>query len=476
MANQGSPPVALGEPWPRRAAGARGKGGAPPLALDAEAARQLSACVHCGFCLPACPTYRELGEEADSPRGRIDMIGAAHRGEVALADPDLALHLDRCLDCRACESACPSGVRYHLLLEAAMAGLPARSAAEPEGAPADGAGGAVAPALLRFGLSHLVRHVRLLGFAAQAARRWPGLARRLPPAVAELAAGLPLRPERPARFRLQRVLPAQGEERGEVDLFLGCVQDACFGGDNVAIARVLQACGYEVHLRARQTCCGALHAHTGARGDLRRLARRNVQALSGDRPVVVGAAGCSAMLREYGRVFAGTRLAASASALAARVIDFSAFVGAMPAAQLPVAMPPGGAPVRVTYHDPCHLSHGQGVRRQPRELLALVPGLQLVEMAEADACCGSAGVYNLTQPELSAAVLRRKVDHIRESGARWVVTANPGCLLQLRAGLRQAGLDVRVVSIAQVLAEAYAGSSGEPANRAPARGRPARLP
>jgi len=432
-----------------------GRSGPPQLQLPAEAARQLDVCVHCGFCLPACPTYRELGEEADSPRGRIDIIGGAFRGEVSADDPGVGLHLDRCLDCRACESACPSGVQYHLLLEAAVAQLPARR-------PWLAAGGAEAAAfstglgLMRLLLRHLVRRPRLLAWAVQLGRRIPLLARRLPAGLAALLAGLPQPAQAPARRRLPALLPARGPRRGAVDLFLGCIQDAVCGDDNLAIAHALAACGYDVHLPAGQTCCGALHAHLGDRAGLRQLAQANLRALgAAERPLVVGAAGCSAVLKDYGRLLADGPLAGRAAALAARTRDFAELLAAGPPPA--VSLPPAGAPVRVTWHDPCHLSHAQGVRRQPRDLIRALPGVEYVELQEADACCGSAGVYNVLEPELSAQVLARKVAHIAASGAHWVITENPGCALQLRAGLRQAGLDIRVVSLGQLLAEAYGG-------------------
>ena len=422
------------------------------LRLSEAAARQLDVCVHCGFCLPVCPTYRELGDEADSPRGRIDIIAGAFRGEVALADPDVGLHLDRCLGCRACESACPSEVGYHLLLEEAVAQLPVRRPwVQSGGAEAGAFAGGMA--LVRALQRHLVRRPTLLRWALRLGGHLPAGLRRLFPGLAPLLAGLPHPAQRPARRALPRQVPAEGQKRGEVDLFLGCVQDAVFGGDNVAIAGALAACGYEVHVRRGQTCCGALHVHTGDRSGFLRLAAANLAALPGTRPVVLGAAGCSAVLKEYGHLLAGTPLAEAGAALAGRCRDFAELVAAGP--RPPVAIPPAGAPVRVTWHDPCHLCHAQGVRQQPRELLAGIPGLEFVEMEDADACCGSAGIYNLVQPELAAQVQARKLAAIAASGARWVVTENPGCALQLRAGLRHAGLDVRVVSLGQLLAEAY---------------------
>ena len=431
------------------------------LHLTASAARQLDVCVHCGFCLPACPTYRELGDEADSPRGRIDIVGGVFRGEVSLSDPDVSMHLDRCLDCRACESACPSGVRYHELFEEAMAQLPARRpwAVSGDAHGAEGAAFTSAFSLVRVGLRRLVGRPRALAFLVRLAARLPIVAKRLPAGVAALLPALPQPAQRPARQRLPVLVPAHGPRRGEVDLFLGCVQDAVFGDDNVAIALTLAACGFDVRVVRAQGCCGALHVHTGDRAEMVRLARRNLAAFGdGNRPIVLGAAGCSAVLRDYGHLLADTPWAAEGLAFASRVRDLSEFLAELH--ELPMAMPPGGAPVKVTWHDPCHLCHAQGIRTQPRDLIRSIPGLEYVELPEADACCGSAGVYNLVQPELSAQVLARKVANIAATGARWVVTANPGCALQLRAGLKQAGLEVSVLSLGQLLLEAYGGKTG----------------
>lgn len=416
-----------------------------PLSLSTNAQRQLDACVHCGFCLPVCPTYKELGAEADSPRGRLWLLRAAVRGETDGAAADFGRHLDLCLDCRACESACPSGVAYGSVIESARA---ARFKSTPL-------------------WSLMMRWLWLRPAALNRLARLVGLAQRLglpdglrdlaglPVGLVQLAEALPplRRPDKrladlPAATPLAAAAAA-GRSAGKVAVLVGCVQEALFPGDNAAMGRVLASAGQTVEVPRGQVCCGALHHHAGDLQTARALARRNVAAFAGgEGAIVVNASGCGALMKRYHQLLPDDP---SAAVFAARVRDFGELVDGL---RLPQPRPLG--PARVTYHDPCHLAHGQGVRRQPRDLLARLPGIELVELEEADSCCGSAGVYNLMQWEMATAVLDRKIRFVGATRADWVVTSNAGCALQLRLGARRAGLRVRVRSLSEVLAEAYA--------------------
>jgi glycolate oxidase iron-sulfur subunit len=422
------------------------------LALGKAARRAIDTCVHCGLCLPACPTYRELGQEADSPRGRIHLVAAAAEGRLTL-DAEALTHLDLCLGCLACESACPSGVGYGHILEAARGETEERR-------PRPGYLRLLRRLLLRGVLPRpgLLRALaRLAGWGA--ALRLPALAARLrllPPHLAELAAVTPRAAGRPGRQRVPASLSQSGEPR--VSLFLGCVQDVLFPQTNAATGRVLAAHGCRVECPVGQLCCGALHAHAGDLETARSLARRNLDAFASAEGalVAVNAAGCGAHLKRYGELLADDPEAAPRAAeLAARVRDLTELVAELreQGRRPPLAWPGGRGPV--AYQDPCHLAHGQGVRRQPRTLLEEMEGAEVREIAD-DACCGSAGFYNLVQPEMAAAVLARKLDALRRSGAAVVATANPGCLIQLRAGLKRAGLPLRVVHLADLLDQALA--------------------
>jgi glycolate oxidase iron-sulfur subunit len=406
-------------------------------------------CIRCGLCLSVCPTYQLTLLEEESPRGRIAMARAATEGYLPVT-PDFVQHEESCLLCEACTVICPAGVRMEELGVAVRATLAAQ-------APPKSRRARLAQRLGFWLLADVGRLRRLLALlrlyqrgGLQALVRRSGLLRQL--GLADAEAYLP-RLEAPFLVPRGQAWEPEGEARGRVALFAGCVMSTAFAETDRATARVLAANGVRVEATASQGCCGALHAHGGDRATARALARQNVAAFEtgGHDAVVVNAAGCGAMLKEYGHLLADDPAwAERAAAFAGRVRDFTEYLAA-----LGPQSPPGRVEATVTYQDPCHLAHAQRVRRQPRALLGQVPGLRLVEMAESDLCCGSAGVYNLTHPDTATQLQERKLDNVAATGAPVVVTANPGCLLQLQAGAARRGLRVRVRHIADVLDEAY---------------------
>lgn len=399
----------------------------------------LRACVHCGICLPQCPTYRVLGEEMDSPRGRIYLMRAAAEDRIGLT-PTMAHHLDLCLGCRACETACPSGVPFGQLLEAT------RGQFERRGVTAPGRDGAT----LRFLLDVFPRPGRL-GLILHALRmyQWSGmqaLVRRfgLLAPFKKLQAMEALLPWLPAPAGpLPELIPARGRRRGRVGLLVGCVQRFFYPDVNADTARLLSAAGYEVVVPRTQECCGALHLHAGRIDEFRAMARRLIPAFADVDLVVVNAAGCGSALKEYGHWLAddATRF------FAERVRDVSELL-------VGCDLPLRSLRETVTYHDACHLAHGQRIRAEPRELLRRIPGLTLVDLPDSELCCGSAGVYNLLEPEMAGELGRRKARRIRETGARVVVAGNPGCLMQMRQHCRAEGLSVEVAHPVTLLARA----------------------
>jgi glycolate dehydrogenase iron-sulfur subunit len=417
---------------------------------DAPSPELLQRCVHCGFCLPTCPTYAILGVEMESPRGRIRLMETVWQGRVEVTSDPFERHMYGCLDCRACETACPSGVEFGKLMEAARSQI---EAARPR-SPAERLVRLIAfrfllprPAVLG-AFAHFSVLSKRLGVAAvlRAAGSRVGLARRL-------ASLLDLVPDRASSRAIPAAYPAHGTQRGRVALFTGCVTRAAFADTNAATARVLARNGFEVVVPETQTCCGALHAHAGERTDARILARRNIASLEGLEvdAFIVNAAGCGAALKEYGWLLKDDPAWSERGArFASRVKDAGEFL-----ANAGLSAPPGPLRARVAYDDPCHLLHGQRIREQPRMLLAAIPELQVVPLGEADWCCGSAGTYNVTQPELSATLLERKVGHITQSGAEMIVTANPGCQMQIAAGLRAARAPVNVIHLMDLLDRAY---------------------
>jgi glycolate oxidase iron-sulfur subunit len=419
--------------------------------LDKPALVDLDRCVHCGLCLNACPTYRELGLEMDSPRGRIYQMVKVAEGEMAIT-PSYIEHIGLCLACRGCETACPSGVQYGRLVEAARAEIES-AVRRPLG-----------ERLLRaFVFSHLLpsrlwlRGAGLLLWLYQRS----GL-RRLARASGvlklfgqlERAERLAPPAELPTFFRYYgKTFPAEGERRYRVALLGGCIANVFFARLNEATVRVLQRNGCEVVVPEGQTCCGALHVHSGLRDEARRLARRNIEALldGGFDAIITNAAGCGSTLKEYGELLEeDPAFAARAQRFSALVKDVNEFL-----ASIELNRRMGPVPVTVTYQDSCHLAHGQKVRVPPRKLLAAVPGLAVKEMALSDLCCGSAGIYNVLHTEMAMAILEKKMENVNRTGADVIATANPGCILQLRAGVELFGRGQRVAHVVEILDEAY---------------------
>jgi glycolate oxidase iron-sulfur subunit len=391
-------------------------------------AERIDDCVHCGFCLPTCPTYALWGEEMDSPRGRIYLMKMGLEGEVAM-DDTFVRHFDACLGCMACLTACPSGVRYNELIEATRAQIERNH----DRGRADRAFRALIFAL--FPHPARLRAVAVLGWLYQRLRLDPlldrlGAARWLPARAQALRALLPDIALRDLRRRTPPRTPAAGERRLTVGLLTGCVQSVFFSRVNEATARVLAAEGCEVVAPPGQGCCGALGVHAGRDVMAIELARATIDTFTaaGVDVVVTNAAGCGSTMKEYGHLLRDdAAYAERAAALAAKVRDITEVL-----TDLAPRAPRHPIPARVAYHDACHLAHAQGVRAQPRALLATIPDLAVLEPAEAELCCGSAGIYNLVEPEASADLGRRKAGNLAATRPDAIATGNPGCLLQLR--------------------------------------------
>ena len=406
----------------------------------AQARAGLDLCVHCGFCLQACPTYVVLEDENDSPRGRLVLMRELLEGAIATDDVPARRHLDRCLGCRACETACPSGVPYGHLLEATRATLTERH-------PLPLAARLLLGVFARGWATRLV----MAGGRLLRATRLAGVLARLLPARLGFALHM-LESTRAPVSRAPYAVPA-APERGSVALLTGCVMQGLYAETNAATLRTLAVNGHAHVAAPGQVCCGALHAHAGDIDTARRLARRNVEAFerSGAEFIVANAAGCGAMMKEYAQLLgADPEWAARAKRVAARVRDATELLAA--------AGPAEGAPLdlSVTYDAPCHLLHAQRVSAPPLKVLAAIPGLKLVPLTDAEYCCGAAGIYNLLEPDTSRAVLDPKLRHVEETGAALVATGNPGCLMQIGAGLRIEGSSARVVHPVDLLDASYA--------------------
>jgi len=457
----------------------------PLVSHDTDGAQEsvraaVNDCVHCGFCLPACPTYQLWGEEMDSPRGRIHLASQLLDG--APLTEAAAEHFDRCLGCMACMTACPSGVQYDQIIEAAREWTEAGAgpSAGPE-APDPGAAGAPAtppaprsrrdratreaifavfpyPRRLRAAIAPLrvaqrTRADRLLGRG--------GVLNRVSPAAAAALrlAPQPGRPLPPGRFP-ERVA-ARGQRRATVGMLTGCVQSVFFPRVNAATARVLAAEGCDVLIPRDQGCCGALSLHSGRAAEAARLAARLIETFEAADvdAIVVNSAGCGSAMKEYERLLrhADPSMARRAAALSARVRDLAEFL-----AELGPVAPRHPVPVRAAYHDACHLGHAQRITREPRALLRDIPELELVELPDAGTCCGSAGVYNLLQPEAARALGARKADAVLDSGAALVISANPGCTLQISAELASRGQTIATAHTAEVLDASIRGARLRP--------------
>ena len=410
----------------------------------------LDKCVHCGLCLNACPTYRQLGLEMDSPRGRIyQMVQVANGAPITDSYRE---HIDLCLACRGCESACPSGVPYGRMVEHARAELETVARR-----------GWFARKMRSLIFGHVLQSRSLLSMAGsslylfeisglKALMRGMGQIRLL----GRLGDLMQLTPSAEPPFffsQIGRTFPPEGERKHRVAFLAGCIANVSFARLNEATVRVLQRNGCEVVVPKDQGCCGALHLHSGMRDEARKLARNNIDAFldGGFDAIITNAAGCGSTLKEYGEILADVpEYAEKAHRFSALMRDATEFLSGI---ELNPKM--GRVDAVVTYQDSCHLAHGQKVRLSPRQLLGAVPGVEFREMAGSDICCGSAGVYNVVQNEMAMQILRQKMDSVNATKAEIVATANPGCMLQLQAGVRLHGSGQRVMHVIEVLDLAY---------------------
>ena len=422
-----------------------------PFATLAPLEPLMDKCVHCGFCLPACPSYLLLGRETDSPRGRIYSMRAGMDGRVGMT-ASVVEHFDTCLGCMACETACPSGVRYAPLIEQTRAAVETsfrRSTGERWFR------------RLLFSTLPYPSRLRLLAWPLALVapfRRTRWFQRLLPARLRPLMALVPDVPAGALAADVPERVAPTGDRRARVGLVTGCVQRAFFGGVNQATARVLAAEGCQVEAPRSQGCCGALALHAGEAEQARTFARELIaifERVDVDY-IAVNAAGCGSALKEYGHLLRDDpSFAARADAFARKVRDVSELLvqlGEPRAVRNPIA-------AKVAYHDACHLAHAQGVRAQPRTLLADIPGLTLTPVGEDDVCCGSAGIFNLTQPAMAAELGRRKAINLSTAAPDLVVTSNPGCILQIQSAAREQGMPFRVLHIVELLDASISGRS-----------------
>jgi glycolate oxidase iron-sulfur subunit len=414
-------------------------------------------CVHCGLCTASCPTYVETGNENDSPRGRIYLMRSVTDGRLEV-NHETRRHLELCLDCRACESACPSGVQYGKLIEPFRVAMEEAAVGEVR---QEKKSGDWFHRWILFGLFPWPERMRLALIPARIAQALKldrllvitGLWRLLPPRLGRLVTLLP--PLEKKLPPLPEFLPAKGRRRARVALFTGCVSDVMFRATNWATARVLQENGCDVLVPQSQACCGAIHYHAGSSEPARELADQNIAAFKADEvdAIILNVAGCGSMLKDYGHHWHdGSQR--QREAFARKVRDVSEFLD-----ELGLVRPTGEIRLTATYHDACHLAHAQKVREQPRHILSQIPGLQLIDLPESELCCGAAGTYNLTEPEMADRLGRRKLANIRRTGASAVITSNVGCLMQIMREARMQGSGIRVLHPMDILDKSYRGET-----------------
>ncbi|MEN1969907.1 (Fe-S)-binding protein [Lentibacillus sp. N15] len=405
-------------------------------------------CVHCGLCLEACPTYQETGEEHNSPRGRVHLIKSVAEGKIGINEA-FSESIFNCLDCRACETACPANVQVGGLIEEARGQI-------RQADPLTGINGMLNKSFLQGIFPHqnrlntvgnLMKFYQKSGL--QQVARKTGVLHVMPKHLKEMETILP-DVEKPVLGRFPEVIPAEGKTKGRVAMLTGCIMDIMFSDVNQATIRVLTHNGYEVGLPKEQGCCGALHIHAGDRKTGKELAKQNIEAFKDYDKVLINAAGCGCALQEYDELFRNDpEMLPLAKAFSKKIEDVSKFLY-----DNDFKRPKTEVNKKITYHDACHLAHGQGVRFEPRQLLKEIPGIEMIDLPDADRCCGSAGIYNLTHPEMAGKLLDRKMDDIPDN-VEIITMGNPGCMLQIALGVERHGRSEQVVHTVQLLDWAY---------------------
>ena len=422
---------------------------------DKPSAELIEDCVHCGFCLSACPTYQETGNELDSPRGRIYLMKSASEGKIPMGG-SLVKHLDMCLGCLACEPACPSGVRYGRLIEAGRSQIERRYQRPYTDRlyrslifslfPYPGRLKLLLPFFYlyqKLGIKNLVES--------------SGILRAISPSLAQMEGMLPEVDSPSVPRALPDVTPAGGKKRYRVALLTGCVQSVFFSKTNEATVRVLAENGCEVLIPRNQGCCGALSVHSGRLSEGRDFARFLVRSFEGPDvdAIIVNSAGCGSTMKEYGEILGDDPVFAErARKISEKTRDIMEFLG-----DIGLAGELKALDLKITYQDACHLGHAQRIKEQPRDILRQIPGIELNELPESELCCGSAGIYNMVEPDMSRRLLERKIRHLKVTGADYLVAGNPGCLLQIRKGIRQHGLDIKTAHPVELLDRSYMGIS-----------------